>query len=129
MHHFRTSTAGYAGRGLSLLVAYILLVQSVFVSCLATQHALAAAAPDFTFALCASHENTGGTPDKAPSPHHFVPCAICAASASAAGILPEAPLPLAHLESRRIAPQFALAAVHFPEAPSPRRSQGPPLTA
>lgn len=114
-----------------MFLAYVLLAQAVFTSLIVTQHALAAGTPDFAFALCTSHENADGTTQKVPAKPlpHVVHCPACLSAGSPLGVLPETALLPQDFTAREIAPRIAIAALHLAEIPSPKRSQGPPLTA
>lgn len=125
---FRQGTAGHARRWLSLVLAYVLLLQSVFVALVATEHALAAPGQQFAL-ICTDHED-GTTPAKAPAPiPHYTHCAICLAAASSFGVLPDTVAVVANPLVRGEALSFTYFAADLPEPPSPKLAQGPPLTA
>jgi hypothetical protein len=126
-YFFRQGTAGLARRSIALLLAYVLLLQSVFVALVATEHALAASAQQFAL-ICADHQD-GTTPAKAPAPIvHYTHCAICIAAASSFGVLPDTVAVVANFLGRGEALSFTHFAADLPAPPSPKLAQGPPLT-
>ncbi len=122
---------GYAGRGIALVLAFGLRIQAVFTSLIVTQHALAAGTPDFAFALCTTHEDANGVPQKAPAKPllHIVHCTVCLFASSSLAVLPDTAMALLHFDGFEIARFFALFAADLPSLLSPKRSQGPPYNA
>jgi hypothetical protein len=132
MHYFwMRPKAGFARRAISLVFAHLLLVQAVFTCLIVTQHALAAGTPGSAFAVCSGHEDSGGAPQNSPAKtaHHFVPCTVCISAASSLGVLPGAVFPPLHFQGFAAAFPWAVLPADLLARPSPKRSQGPPLTA
>jgi hypothetical protein len=127
-HFFDRVKVRLAKRGISLFLAYLLLLQSLFVSLLATKHALAAATPELAFVLCTSHDGAGTSPARPAAPaRHHIPCSICLAAAAGHVLLPLPPDLPNDFVSRTIAAVFAPEVALLPQPHSPRTSQGPPL--